>query len=252
MLMLLNSASLTSRLRLSGLARYTQQKSDATFLQQREKIIGNAIEKWRFVISIDSSYSEVGRQLSQADAAEADVVLTSVMGVKPPNTILKRVNAILMYYRWHAVHGAHSFLPFNEDDVWHYVLWQKTSAAPATRSHSFLQSLRFSHFMMGCDGAIECVNSGRINGQAQLQLSHRNPMKQASPLTVAEVKKLHSIADGSAHSKVDKCIASNLLLALYGRCRVSDLNIHEILHDVSDANGFLEVSTRFHKSAKTS
>ena len=42
------------------------------------------------------------------------------------------------------------------------------------------------------------------------------------------------------------------LVLLYGRCRVSDVNyIHEILHDVSGSTGFLEVTTRYHKSACT-
>ena len=67
-----------------------------------------------------------------------------------------------------------------------------------------------------------------------------------------EVKALHAIADGVSHSVVDRCMASNLLLALYGRCRVSDLNfVHEVLHDVSGGSGFLEVSTRYHKSARS-
>ena len=59
-------------------------------------------------------------------------------------------------------------------------------------------------------------------------------------------------ADGAEHSAVDRCIASNLLLLLYGRCRVSDANyIHEVLHDVSAETGLAEVTTRFHKSART-
>ena len=84
------------------------------------------------------------------------------------------------------------------------------------------------HFVMGFHGALSCANSRRISGQAQIQLSLKAPVRQARPLTVAEVRTLHSIADGWNHSKVDKCIASTLLLMLYGRCRVSDVNyIHE-------------------------
>jgi len=40
--------------------------------------------------------------------------------------------------------------------------------------------------------------------------------------------------------------------ALYGRCGVSDLNyVHEILHDICGGTGFVEVTTRHHKSART-
>ena len=105
---------------------------------------------------------------------------------------------------------------------------------------------------MGFDNALNCANSKRVVGQSQIQLAERPPTRQARPLTVDEVKTLHQIADGALHSAVDKCVASNLLLALYGRCRVSDLNfVHEILHDVSAGTGFLEVTTRYHKSVRT-
>ena len=115
-----------------------------------------------------------------------------------------------------------------------------------------LKALRFSHYVMGFDNALHCANSRRVVGQAQLQLSSKAPTRQARPRTVLEVKALHAIADGVSHSVVDRCMASNLLLALYGRCRVSDLNfVHEILHDVSGGSGFLEVSTRYHKSARS-
>ena len=233
-------------------ARYVQRRSDASFLQQREKILSNGIEKWRFIIAMDSSQSETGKQLAGVDDSEIDVILSSVMGVKSPNTILKRANSILMYYRRRAAHGKFPFLPFEEEDVWRYVLWQKLHCGPATRSQGLIQALRFAHFVMGFEGALRCVGSGRIVGQAQIQLSVKTPVRQARPLTAAEVRTLHCIADGTSHSIVDKCVASGLLLALYGRCRISDLNsVFEVLHDVSDAYGFLEISTRHRKSAKT-
>ena len=67
-------------------------------------------------------------------------------------------------------------------------------------------------------------------------------------MTVEEMRTLHAIADGTEHSAVDRCVASNILLAVYGRFRVSDMNyIHEILHDVASGAGHLEVTTRYHK-----
>ena len=122
----------------------------------------------------------------------------------------------------------------------------------ASRSQSLVQALRFAHHVLGFDNALACADSKRVSGQAQIQLPVRTPGKQARPLTVDEVRALHAIADGRTHSKVDRCVASGLLFALYGRCRVSDLNfIHEILHDVSGGTGFIEVTTRHHKSART-
>lgn len=233
-------------------AQYVLHKSDETYLQQRDKTMKGALAKWKFLVLTDSRFSEVGRQLMDADEDQVELVLTSVMGVKSPNTVIKRAGALLMFYRWHAVHCDGNWLPFDESTVWRYIMHQATTAGAPSRSQSFVQALRFAHYVMGFDNALQCVNSRRIVGQAQLQLSTKAPTRQARPLTVQEVRALHAIADGVSHSMVDRCMASNLLLALYGRCRVSDLNfVHEILHDVSGSSGFLEVSTRYHKSARS-
>ena len=46
-------------------------------------------------------------------------------------------------------------------------------------------------------------------------------------------------------------MASNLLLMVYGRCRNSDVrHVHEIIHDHSKENGFIEITTRHRKGAK--
>eukprot|EP00435_Cladocopium_sp_Y103_P054228 s873_g17.t1 len=231
---------------------YVKHKSDETYLQQRDRTLHNALVKWRFLIFLDLSRSEVGRQLLETDDDQVDIVLTSVMGVKSPNTILKRANALMLYYRWNAVDGSAPMLPFSETDIWRYVLEHPKVSGSASRSQSLLQALRFAHYVMGFDNALTCASSKRILGQAQIQLSGRSHTKQARPLTVEEVKLLHSIADGVSQPKIDRCIASNILLLLYGRCRVSDVNfVHEILHDVSGGTGFLEITTRFHKSARS-
>ena len=233
-------------------AQYVLHKTDETYMQQRDRTMDNALAKWKFLVMIDPAHSEVGRQIVEADDKQAILVLTSVMGVKSPNTVLKRASAMMMYYRWNAVNANNPMLPLSEADVWRYIMEQPATGSSASRSHSLVQALRFAHYVMGFDHALECANSRRVVGQSQLQLSMKAPTRQARPLTVLEVKKLHSIADGSEHSAVDKCVASTLLLMMYGRCRVSDANyVHEVLHDTSGETGFLEVTTRFHKSART-
>ena len=227
-------------------------KTDETYLQKKTRTMNNALVKWKFLVMLDPACSEVGRQLQTADDTQIELVLTSVMGVKSPNTVLKRASAMLMYYRWNAVYGTASMLPLSGPDVWEYVMQQSMTSSSASRSHSLVQALRFAPLVMGFDNAIVCASSRRVIGQSQLQLSEKAPTRQARPLTVLEVKRLDAVADGSEHSQVDKCVASNLLLLLYGRCGVSDANYtHEVLHDVTGSIGFFEVTTRFHKSARS-
>lgn len=230
--------------------KHIKYTTDDNYLVQRSRTMKTAIAKWRFIVLLDYQQSEVGRQI--ATQADEELILQSVIGVKSVNTVLKRANSILMHFRWHAAHGQGFFIPFNEQDVWHYVLSQNHEKNSATRSQSFLQALRFSHFVMGIEGALECAQSRRVTGQAHLQLSRKQPTKQARPLSVAEVRKLHSNSEDHSYSCVDRCIASNLLMATYGRCRVSDLNhVHEILRDASGKTGFAEISTRHRKGARS-
>lgn len=198
---------------------------------------------------LDPAQSDVGKQL--IDPSDDDLMLHSVIGVRSPNTVLKRANALLMYYRWHVINGQSSFLPFDEVDVWNYVLSQSKCHSSATRSQSFLSALRFAHVMEFKGRFVEVASSRRVIGQSHIQMSMKSPTKQARPLTVVEVKKLRAVSEDMTRTLVDRCIASNLLFALYGRCQMSDLShVHEGLHDQSGASGFMEVTTRHHKRSQ--
>ena len=121
----------------------------------------------------------------------------------------------------------------------------------ATRAQSFVQALRFSYFVLGFKGSLDAASSRRVCGAAEIQLASKKPTVQARPLTVQEVCKLHSISADPRRSLADRVIASSLLLALYGRCRVSDLaHVHEILHDDKSGSGFVQISTVHHKSSR--
>ena len=119
-------------------------------------------------------------------------------------------------------------------------------------------SLRFGHHILQIDGAEACILSRRILGSAELQLAMKSPTKQARPLTVAEVKKLHAVTTDQSASLQQRVLAAHLLLMLYTRSRTSDLaHVHEVLHDVSvkssssGAPDFIQISTKYHKAAKS-
>ena len=74
----------------------SEHKTDETYLQQRTKTLNNALSKWRFLVLVDVTASEVGRQLDDASEEHVDLVLNSAMGVKSPNTIMKRAKAMML------------------------------------------------------------------------------------------------------------------------------------------------------------
>ncbi|CAL1147099.1 unnamed protein product [Cladocopium goreaui] len=63
---------------------------------------------------------------------------------------------------------------------------------------------------------------------------------------------LHSLMENKAANFIDRALAAYALLALYGRCRHSDLAFVDcVMHDFDWKGGFVEVSTRLHKTAKS-
>ena len=102
--------------------------------------------------------------------------------------------SFLAFYRWHATNSSGCTLPIVEADAWSYVQHLKESGAAPTTATSFVQSLRFCHHTLGLSGALTAADTRRIGGSAELQLALKPPARQTRPLTVTEVRRLHSVA----------------------------------------------------------
>ena len=71
-------------------------------------------------------------------------------------------------------------------------------------------------------------------------------------LTVNQVRFLHDKLVEQSCNHVDRAIVAYLLIALYGRCRHSDLqNVEDVVLDFGPEGGFMEVTTKTHKTART-
>ena len=230
--------------------KHVKQIRDETFMQQREKNSSHAIAKWILFLGCNLNASQVGQQISVADDPPEEIV-HAVLGVKSPNTSLKRANSMLSYHRWHVIRFDTSPIPFQENCCWIYLRHLQEIGAPASRAVSFVQAVRFSHFVFQVDGALSVINSRRIVGLADIQLSLKKSTRQARPLTVDEVCRLHQIASSPEFTLVDRVIASHFLLMIYGRCRSSDTtSVESVTHDNDSKSGYVEVRTRQHKSSK--
>ncbi len=225
---------------------------EQTFIEMRERDMHAAIIKWHLVVRSNSSASDVGIQIERDPIHGLEIIRAS-MGVKSPNTVLSRANAMLAFMRWHCIEfPSEPLLPLREEHAWRYVSFLSESHAPPSRATSFIQACRFSHHILGFRGAIEVVNSRRITGLSEIQLADKQPAKQARPLTVYEMQQLHKISGDPARHVKDRVLASHLLLMAYCRCRHSDtLQIEDVLHDHSRSHGYIQLRTRFHKGSKT-
>ena len=237
------------------LLQCVRNKVDRPFLSSQKLEMASAIAKLTFFLSLNVDASVVGQQLA-ADVDERELILDGIMGTKSPSTVIKRANALLAFYRWHATEFAGHCIPFQEKEVWTYIKHLLASGAAPTRATSFIQALRFARSILQVDGTQECLDSRRITGQAELMLSKKAPTRQARPLTVREVVRLREIAISPEEPLVNRVAATHFLLMIYGRCRNSDLvHVQEILHDSnikSDGSfaGYIQISTRHHKSSR--
>ena len=229
-------------------AKCVKNLAEKDFLAMRADLMRKAILKCLSFLDCAFECSAVGAQIKASPGEEFEI-LASVMGTKSPNTIMKRMSALLAYKRWYVLNFEDNWIPFVEEKCWSYVRMLQTTEAAPSKATSFIQAVRFCQHILGVEGAIL---SRRIVGNAEIQLSNKQIIKQARPLSVNEVRQLQSVASDHSRHVVDRVIASHLLLMVFGRARHSDtLHIEEIKHDEAGLGGYLEVTTRCHKGAKS-
>ena len=229
---------------------------DAHYHDMRRQLRDAAIGKLLIVLRHCLLASKTGRHIinlgtdAQQQAGAFDIV-DSVIGVRSPNTVVKRANALLSFLRWVAKAGIDEVNPFIEPVVWSYFQHLRSTDAAASKADSCMSAFRFAFFILGFESLEGVTCSRRLVGLAEIMLSGKRLLKQALVLTVHQVKCLHmALRDRHRHA-TDRALIGYVLFCLYGRCRNSDLQaIHKIELDFSDAGGFVVITTCNHKSGR--
>ena len=155
------------------------------------------------------------------------------------------------FLRWLAKTRDGIVNPFQECHAWEYLQHLKESCAPATRADSFMSSLRFAFYVLGFDSLESAVKSRRLAGASEIMLAGKRLLRQASVLTVNQVKGLHAALMNENLHIMDRTVVAFILFSLYGRCRNSDLmSIHSFSPDFDAEGGFVTIETCNHKSGR--
>ena len=231
-------------------------RDDKTHDQIMERKHEVAVLKWLTIVSLRLLASKVGGQIINAGSAEAQKraapgIVSATLGIKSPETAIKHANAMLGYISFMAkFHRCHPF-PFSEERVWSYLVTLVEVGSAATTADTFVRALRFSHYVFGFYGALDAFSSRRVVGLAEKQFIKKRLLKQATPLTVEQVKKLHAVLEDPQSHIGDAVCASYLIIALYSRARHSDLrSVDKVLEDFDMTGGFLEILTNKHKTGR--
>ena len=193
--------------RIGLFASVIRVKRDISFRDRRNDVFESALAKL------------TGALLLLGLAMDNDTVRACI-GSRSPWTILKRAGALLLFASWCVPAGP--MHEISEALAWRYVIFLRGTEAAPSRGASFLSAIRFLHFVLGLDMTV-VLNSRRVSGLCEQLMLGSRWIKQAVHLTVQEVKRLHEVLDNVGQHPYDRALAARVLLALYGRCRHSDL-----------------------------
>ena len=227
-----------------------------SYIEERESRRLSAVDLWWTLLRICLKSSDPGRAAEAEATADAidsygKEVLSACFALKSPNTLLKRYYSLKSFSDWMCERGHGDWLPFSESCVWRYLQFLRVSSAPPTKGSSFVEAVRFGHFVLRIDGAEEVLSSLRVRGLSAQLFANKRPWHPADPLTAAEVIRMHSAMCDDGRSLYDRVIIGHLLHMIYSRSRWSDLLAVSNVY-LDESSTFLEAVAYAHKGAKSS
>ena len=223
-------------------------KPDVPWPEQREADLQRSIKLWFGVTSRWSDKCSLSSKLDEMrDASELYSMFAHVFSGRAPVTIRKRGSAILKICD-HLERNSLETFPMQEITFYRFLCDERSRGAPASRLQGFMQAIAFCRHVLDVEELQGILNSKRCSGVSR----EENPKerKQASPLKVNELVKLHETLENGS-DEWDSAFAGAALLCCYCRGRWGDLMRSETAFmDYTDegAPAFLETRTGRHKT----
>ena len=212
--------------------------------EERESLLQSALKRWLVTVISFSEKSLIWQQVSvEGSDVRKLAILADVFSGKAPTTLLKRVRAVEKLVS----HLGVGNFPAKEPEFYKLFQAERENGAPASRLKSYLESLAFCLHTFGMDELKEVVQSRRLHG-ATVAATPAN-VRQASPLTVSDLQRLHQVLWGS--TSWDSAFAGSVLFCVYSRARWGDaMHCCNLILDKDDTGTtqFLEGETAVHKS----
>ena len=230
-----------------------RHRADSTVQEEQQKAWGAAVSKWARIIMQYPAPTTLGEPLMWDPDYDLPESVSAALGVRASGTASQRANAMMGYVSWHNAHQGLPERTFEESSVWQYLKHLKDSGAAATKGASFMSAMRFAHYVLDFGSLAVVVKSARLKGLSQQMFATKGWLRQAAVLTVKQVLSLHDILrDGKVHM-YDRAAAAYFLIAIYGRCRHSDLlHLKGCYHDWNkDDGGFLEFQVSHLKTSRS-
>ena len=234
-------------------------KDDLGYADKMALIRERALSKLLVVVEYSLEASSTGRRIAelgggQSNRTDAFSVIDAVVGLRSPNTVTKRANSLLGFLAWISQTRDDGQNPFREEVVWRYLRHLRETGAAPTKGESVMSAVRFARYILGFESLDSAVNSRRLIGICELMAAGKRILRQARVLHVSQVLQLHRLRCDQNMHLCDRAICAYILLALYGRCRRSDLQmIKSVECDFTEhGGGFVVLQTACHKTGRSS
>ena len=186
-------------------------------------------------------------------AANGDAApLMDCLAKKSESTLSARLRPLERLETWCGAKPCQAF-PLDEESVYGYLRVLRDEDATPSAGKALRESIAFAHYALGIKGAESCLASPRCAGVAW-QLEQRMPARrQRPPLTVAQLRTVHSVVVGPCHPPEDRIFAGfwSFLVSVRGRDADVQRVADEPFLDVPEGadEGFIEAACLHHKTA---
>ena len=223
-------------------------KPDVSWRDQREADLQRGINLWVGVTSRwNDTCSLVHKMNEMRSESELFDMFAHVFSGRSPITIRKRGTAVLRICDYLEKNDLEQFPP-KELTFYRFLCQERIDGAPASRLQGTVQAVAFCRHVLDVEELQLILNSKRCSGVArEVDPKER---KQASPLKVTELQRLHDILEEGTDTW-DSIFAGAALLCAYCRGRWGDLMRSESAFIDLDEGGrpaFIETRTGRHKT----
>ncbi|CAE7296178.1 car, partial [Symbiodinium sp. CCMP2592] len=216
-----------------------------------------SLEKWHFMLTLDSSVSLVGASLAGLGPVEGMQALRELFGRKKEATVKKRASSLLRYVKYLQEHRPFSSpFPFTTETADEYIRHLRNCKVKAGTIDSFTEAVRFAIHVVGigCAGDPSKLFSPWSVGLRGLMQTQKPERVPALVLTVEQVDYLECCLDDTELDIQDRYACGAFLFCAYSRSRISDIKrvLHFFIDTVMEGTeiyGYLECATRDHKTS---
>ena len=234
---------------LRGFMECVRSLQIQSWQEERDALHDRAIRRWVHLLEAWDGEVKIVSCLSECGTfKERAQILVDIFYNKAPSTLMKRCRGLARITNYFVDRGMP--FPCSENQSYSYLNGERNNNSPPSRLKGIFEALVFSRHVLGVVEFQHLIDSRRCLGACGNDPFHI--VKQASPLTVKQLAKLHSILE-SGEEDWDRLFAGMALYCIYARSRWADAqHAEEIIYDFSHdgSMAYIETSVAVHKTAR--